>query len=83
MRSAAIKEILETLRNRTDDLSSEEQEMLRDELLSMMLFSEFSAGEKPIENNLDGLSEEEKELIRKLARDTETLYRIWKDQQEP
>jgi hypothetical protein len=74
--------IVERIKWHTKSLTEQEKGMLRDELLSMILFN--TANESNNENTLNanafsGLSESEKTLIKKLAAQTETLYRIKRD----
>ena len=57
-----------------------EWEDIRDELLSILLFSDLKEAEGPI-NKDTGLSEYEIKLIKKLATQTENLNKIYKGNQ--
>ena len=68
--------IIENIKSAVNGLNSDERENLRDHLLAYLLFGEPSQEKDQTENeNLKGISEHERALIRKLAADTEALWR--------
>lgn len=68
----------------TNLLDSGDKELLRDELLAYLLFGNYHDSKGPMENPsspLRGLSNHERELIRKLADQTEELFRAEHDEE--
>jgi hypothetical protein len=63
------------------EIPASEWEEIRDELLSMLLFSDVKEAEGTI-NAETGLSEHEITLIKKLAQNTEDLYKLYKSNQD-
>jgi len=59
------------------EIPASEWEEIRDELLSMLLFSDIKEAEGTI-NSDTGLNEHEVKLIKKLAQNTEDLYKLYK-----
>ncbi len=77
-----IAVILETVKEQTDLLDTKHKEILRDELLAYLLFGNYHDSKGPTEphsSELRGLSNHERELIKKLADQTEALFRAQKD----
>ncbi len=77
-----ITVILETVKEQTNLLDLKDKEMLRDELLAYLLFGNYHDSKGPSESNssqLNGLSNYERELIKKLADQTEALFRAEQD----
>lgn len=73
-----IAVILETVKEQTNLLDSKHKEMLRDELLAYLLFGNYHDSKRSIESSstlLRGLSDHERELIKKLADQTEELFK--------
>ena len=80
-----ITVILETVKEQTNLLDSKDKEMLRDELLAYLLFGNYHDSKGPAESNstqLHELSNYERELIKKLADQTEALFRAEQDDLE-
>lgn len=74
-----ISGIIDLVKGKTEGLSTEEKELLRDELLAYLLFSEYtnSTNQHSSAQLQHGtLSEVERSLIRKLAEKTELLYKL-------
>ena len=79
MHSNKVITIIERVKWHSRNLNAQEQEMLRDELLSLLLFKNPTAdtfSNHKMEQSLTGLTEEEKALILKLASQAEQLYRL-------
>lgn len=77
--SDKITSIIKKVKDQSQSLSGNERELLRDELLAFLLFSEFMTGKDRDERNAQNfsdLSAKEKDLIRKLAEKTDLLYRL-------
>lgn len=77
--SDKITSIIKKVKDQSQSLSGNERELLRDELLAFLLFSEFMTGNDRDERNAQNfsdLSAKEKDLIRKLAEKTDLLYRL-------
>jgi hypothetical protein len=64
------------------EIPDNEWEDIRDELLSILLFSDLKEAAGPI-NKDTGLSEYESKLIKKLASQTENLYKLYKCNKGP
>jgi len=80
-----IAVILETVKEQTNLLDSRDKEMLRDELLAYLLFGNYYDSIGPAESTsiqMRGLSNHERELIKKLADQTEALFRAEQDGEE-
>ncbi len=80
-----IPVLVEQLRLLSTKLSNSEKEQLRDELLSMLLFTDFIKNDAPLlgdNGQLKELNNQEKELIRKLASQTEALFKLMRNQNE-
>ncbi|MBL0340975.1 MAG: hypothetical protein IPP71_08625 [Bacteroidetes bacterium] len=73
-----IAGIIEKVREFSNQLDAQEKEVLRDQLIAYLLFGNYN-DQKNIERKkivaLSGLTEQERELIKKLAQQTEALYR--------
>ena len=70
--------LIHELKALISDLDASEKEMLKDELLAILLFGDEEKRKQAVDNPADskrGLTNEEKELIRKLAAQTEALFR--------
>jgi hypothetical protein len=74
-----ISEVIHHVKEISEGLSPAEKEQLRDELLAFFLFSEFNnnRSSREIDRNvsMNSLSEEERDLIKKLADQTEALFK--------
>jgi hypothetical protein len=78
-RKAAPDKIFRQVKSIMNSVQKEQREELRDELLAFLLFGETNPETISAANeSLKGLTREEKELIRKLADQTEALYRAHK-----
>jgi len=70
-------QLLENLKSAVSGLSDQEKEIFRDNLLSFLLFGDHTPTEAhPAKEPLKGISEDERALLRKLAAQTEELFRI-------
>ena len=78
-----IANILDKVKDLTQHMNGQEMENLRDELIAWLLFSDNEKSAIPhISQNMKGLTEVEKELIRKLASQTNDLYRASRNTDE-
>ena len=71
----SIENLLQAFRESLAGLSLSEREHARDAFLAMLLFEKEVNKGKPGQN-FESLSPEERELIRKLAENTELLWRL-------
>jgi len=68
--------IIEDLKSKVNDLSSEEKEIFRDHLLAYLLFGDPALiPTLPAKANMKGITTEERALIKKLAAQTEALFK--------
>jgi len=73
------QQIAEKVKSMVNDLGAAEKENLKDELLAFLLFGDTTPEYINAANeSLKGLTQEEMKLIRKLAKQTEDLYRLSK-----
>ena len=74
-----LPDVIKQVKTLSESLTSAEKEQLRDELLAFFLFSEFNKTNcvRECDKNvtMQSLTEEERILIKKLAEQTEALYR--------
>ncbi len=68
-------QIIENIKSTVNGLNPAEKENFRDHLLAYLLFGEQTPEPGPENENLKGLTASERALIRKLAAETEALYR--------
>ena len=68
--------IFEELKSKVKRLTSEEKEQLRDKVLAFLLFGEVKPAVQPIHEPLNGITDMERELIKKLASQTEEMFRL-------
>ncbi|MDQ3051142.1 MAG: hypothetical protein M3Q95_09685 [Bacteroidota bacterium] len=82
-KKAKAQNILKELKSQVSNLSQEEQEKFRDNLLAYLLFGDQSSNSVlPGKETLKGISEAERMLIRKLAAQTEELFRTMNQEDE-
>lgn len=82
-KKAKAQNILKELKSQVNNLSVEEQEKFRDNLLAYLLFGDQNSNAAlPGKETLKGISEEERNLIRKLASQTEELFRTMNGEDE-
>ncbi len=73
-----IAGIIEKVKEITHDLDAHQKESLKDQLLAYLLFGNYNdlKGVERIHNGqLQGLTDKERDLIKKLAAQTEALYK--------
>jgi hypothetical protein len=76
---STVKDIIQLLNGESTSLNAKEREQLRDELLAMLLFSEFRKNPNPAaqtHSNFRELKKAERDLIKKLADQTDALYKL-------
>ena len=79
MHSNKVQTIIERVKWHSQNLNTQEKDMLRDELISLLLFSNStSQPANTIDQSFRSLTAEEKALIQKLAQQTDELYRLKK-----
>ena len=75
--------VLNQVKTLVNEMDSTEKENLRDELLAFLLFGDTQPEHIEAANeSLKGLTPEETNLIRKLARQTEDLYKASKHKEK-
>ena len=77
-------QIIKDLKSAVNELNSEEKENFKDNLLAFLLFGyQTSSSALPEKEILKGISENERALIRKLADQTEELFKAMNRDNEP
>lgn len=80
-----IAGIIESVKEVSCQLNSSDKEVLRDQLLAYLLFGNYN-DQKGVEiksnGTLEGLTKDERELLKKLAAQTEALFRAHQNKDE-
>ncbi|HMT29975.1 MAG TPA: hypothetical protein PKD91_11910 [Bacteroidia bacterium] len=77
--------LIEQVKSFSEKMGQAEREILRDELLAYLLFGNYHDVKSPVgapHDSFRELTRKERELIRKLANQTEALYRAHKPEEE-
>jgi hypothetical protein len=81
MNDLTIRQHIECVKQMIRDLSPEQADAFKDNLLSMLLFEENEKNNEDSGTRFQSLTAEEKDLIRKLAKQAEELHKLLRDQQ--
>ncbi len=79
------EEVISNMKSVTDKLTPEEKEIVRDQLIAYLLFSNdlrFTQLNDQDTNRVEGLTSEERDLIRKIAEQTEKLHRLMNSEED-
>jgi hypothetical protein len=79
------EEVISNMKSVTDKLTPEEKEIVRDQLIAYLLFSNdlrFTQLNDQDTNRVEGLTSEERDLIRKIAEQTEKLHRLMNSEKD-
>ncbi len=79
------EEVISNMKSVTDKLTTEEKEIVRDQLIAYLLFSNdlrFTQLNDQDTNRVEGLTSEERDLIRKIAEQTEKLHRLMNSEED-
>lgn len=81
-KTTETKQVLDNIKSAVSGMSATEKENFRDNLLAFLLFGDHHTPINKTEvEPLMGITAQEKELIRKLAAQTEELYRVMNNDQ--
>lgn len=79
------EEVISNIKSITAELTPEERESVRDQLIAFLLFSRdlrITQISYPQTERIQGLTEEERDLIRKIAEQTERLHRMMNSEED-
>jgi hypothetical protein len=79
------EEVISNIKSITAELTPEERESVRDQLIAFLLFSRdlrITQISDPQTERIQGLTEEERDLIRKIAEQTERLHRMMNSEED-
>jgi hypothetical protein len=79
------EEVISNMKSVTDKLTPEEKEIVRDQLIAYLLFSNdlrFTQLNDQDTTRMESLTSEERDLIRKIAEQTEKLHRLMNSEED-